>query len=65
MCSEAAKIAKGDQASLRIGYLRCYTGGEFRRALELFSEKHPDVDVSVISGNHESCTPCCEQDRQT
>lgn len=53
MCSEAAKIAKGDQASLRIGYLRCYTGGEFRRALELFSEKHPDVDVSVISGNHE------------
>lgn len=53
MCSEAAKIAKGNQASLRIGYLRCYTGGEFRRALELFSEKHPDVDVSVISGNHE------------
>ena len=53
MCSEAAKIAKGDQASLRIGYLRCYTGGEFHRALELFSEKQPDVDVSVISGNHE------------
>lgn len=53
MCSEAAKIAKGDQASLKIGYLRCYTGGEFHRALELFSEKHPDVDVSVTYGNHE------------
>jgi len=53
MCSEAAKIAKGNQDSLKIGYLRCYTGGEFHRALELFSEKHPDVDVSVISGNHE------------
>lgn len=53
MCSEAAKIAKGNQARLRIGYLRCYTGSEFHRALELFSEKHPDVDVSVISGNHE------------
>ncbi len=53
MCSEAAKIAKGNQASLKIGYLRCYTGGEFQRALELFSEKHPDVDVAVTYGNHE------------
>ncbi len=53
MCSEAARIAKGDQAGLRIGYLRCYTGGEFHRALELFSEKHPEVEVSVAYGNHE------------
>lgn len=53
MCSEAAKIAKGNQASLKIGYLRCYTGTEFHRALELFSEKHPDVDVTVAYGNHE------------
>ena len=53
MCSEAAKIARGDQAALKIGYLRCYTGAEFHRALELFSEKHPDVEVSVFYGNHE------------
>lgn len=53
MCSEAAKIAKGNQASLKIGYLRCYTGAEFHHALELFSEKHPDVEVSVTYGNHE------------
>ena len=53
MCSEAAKIAKGNQASLKIGYLRCYTGSEFHHALELFSEKHPDVSVSVLYGNHE------------
>ena len=53
MCGEAAKIAKGNQASLKIGYLRCYTGSEFHRALELFSEKHPDVEVSVAYGNHE------------
>ena len=52
-CSEAAKIAKGDRASLKIGYLRCYTGAEFHRALALFSEKHPDVEVSVAYGNHE------------
>lgn len=53
MCAEAAKIAKGDQAALRIGYLRCYTGAEFQRAVALFSEKHPDVEVSVLYGNHE------------
>ena len=53
MCSEAAKIAQGDRASLKIGYLRCYTGVEFHRALELFSEKYPDVEVSGIYGNHE------------
>ena len=53
MRNEAAKIAKGNLASLKIGYLRCYTGAEFHRALELFSEKHPDVEVSVLYGNHE------------
>lgn len=53
MCSEAARIAKGDRASLRIGYLRGYAGAEFRRALELFSEKHPDVEVTVTCGSHE------------
>lgn len=53
MCGEAAKIAKGDRASLKIGYLHCYTGAEFHRALELFSEKHPDVGASVTYGNHE------------
>ena len=53
MCSEAARIAQGDQASLRIGYLRCYGGSQFSRALACFSEKHPDVAVSVTYGNHE------------
>lgn len=53
MCAEAAKISKGDQASLKIGYLRCYTGAEFHRAVELFSEKYSDVEVSVVYGNHE------------
>lgn len=53
MCSEASKIAKGNQASLKIGYLRCYSGSEFHRALALFSEKYPDVAVSVEYGNHE------------
>lgn len=53
ICSEASKIAKGDQATLKIGYLRGYTGGEFFGALEKFSEKYPNVAVSVMYGNHE------------
>lgn len=28
MCAEAAKIAKGEAANLKIGYLRTYAGGE-------------------------------------
>ena len=53
MCGEASRIARGDQAALRIGYLRGYSGGEFQQALALFSEKYPDVAVSVEYGNHE------------
>ena len=53
MCSEAARLAMGDQAVLKIGYLRCYTGGEFHRAIEQFSERNPDAAVSVEYGNHE------------
>lgn len=53
MCGEAARIAKGDQVGLRIGYLLCYSGREFHRALEEFSAKHPDVPVEVEYGNHE------------
>ena len=50
---EAEKIAANDKVSLKIGYLRCYTGAEFHRALEIFSEKYPDVSVTVFYGNHE------------
>ena len=49
MCTEAAKIANGNQASLKIGYLRSYSGSEFQDALG----QHPDVAVSIACGNHE------------
>lgn len=53
MCSEAAKIARGGQSVLRIGYLRGYTGMEFQRALGIFAGRHPDIEVSAFCGNHE------------
>lgn len=53
MCSEARKIAGGSHASLKIGYLRSYTGREFFYAVEPFSEENPDITVTVEYGNHE------------
>lgn len=53
MCREAGRLAKASQASLTIGYLRCYSGGEFHLALEEFFAKYPDVSVKIEYGNHE------------
>ena len=53
MCTEAARIAGGNHAGLAIGYLRCYAGNEFHRAVDAFSARHPDVPVTVEYGNHE------------
>lgn len=53
LCREAAKIARDDEAVLRVGYLRSYNGGEFHQALEEFAQKYPDVSVQIEHGNHE------------
>ncbi|MBD5134429.1 MAG: LysR family transcriptional regulator [Lachnospiraceae bacterium] len=53
LCSETVRIANKDNAELRIGYLKCYGGQEFRLAVAEFSEKYPDVSVHIINGNHE------------
>ena len=53
LCHETVRVANKDHAELRIGYLRCYGGQEFRLAVAEFSEKYPDVSVQIINGNHE------------
>lgn len=53
MCQEARQLSKKNQASLVIGYLRCYSGQEFHLALEEFSARYPDVSVKIEYGNHE------------
>ena len=53
MCSEASRIAREDEAVLRVGYLRSYSGPQFRCALERFADKYPDILVEVSYGNHE------------
>ena len=50
---ETKKIDKKDVAELSLGLLVSYDGDEFNRAMAAFSEKYPEVSISVISGNHE------------
>lgn len=58
ICRESVKIYHGDEVRLRVGYLRSYSGGEFRRALKEFSERYPGVTVEIICGNHEELFDC-------
>lgn len=63
MCAEAAKIAKGKAANLKIGYLRTYAGGEFHRALAAFSARYPDVSVFIAYGSHGELCDMLSEDR--
>lgn len=53
LCQETVRIANKDNKELRIGYLKCYGGQEFRLAVAEFSEKYPAISVHIINGNHE------------
>lgn len=53
MCREAGRLAKDGQAALNLGYLRSYSGPEFRLALEEFSAEYPDAAVKIEYGSHE------------
>ena len=53
----------GEAASLKIGYLRTYAGGEFHRALAAFSARYPDVSVSIAYGSHGELCDMLSEDR--
>lgn len=53
ICRESARIARGEDAVLKIGFLRSYSSPEFRRALEEFSARYPGISVRLLYGNHE------------
>lgn len=52
ICKETKEIEE-DEAVLRIGYLRGYSGKELREAIIEFSRLYPDIRVSLARGNHE------------
>lgn len=50
---ETARIGSAEQAPLRIGYPRNYSGRELHQAVAEFSRTHPEVSISIVSGTHE------------
>ena len=63
LCRETLRIDRKESAVLRLGLLSSYSGDEFNRAISSFSEKYPDVEISVLSGNHEDLYNALRQDR--
>ena len=53
ICRESARIARGEDAVLKIGFLRSYSSPEFCQALEEFSAQYPGISVRLLYGNHE------------
>lgn len=53
MCQEAEKIAQGDEAVLKIGYLRRYNGLQLQSALADFAAAFPQVSLQLMCGDHE------------
>ena len=53
LCRETVRIDRRDNAELHLGVLSTYSSDEFHRAIAAFSEKYPQVDITVMSGNHE------------
>lgn len=50
---DTVKLAHQDDFQLRIGYPACYSGYEFQLAVAEFAAQHPDIPISIITGNHE------------
>lgn len=63
LCAESAKIAHAGEMALRVGCIRNYGGKEFHHALGGFSEKHPDISVQIVYGNHEELYDLLRSDK--
>ncbi len=53
LVKEVQETACGNRIRLRLGYLRSYSGPEFRHAIFAFSRCFPQADLHLTAGNHE------------
>ena len=53
ICKEVQRIGRDDELILKIAYPKHYSSIELYNAIALFSEKYPEVSISVITGTHE------------
>ncbi|MBS7008239.1 LysR family transcriptional regulator [Anaerostipes sp.] len=50
---ETVRIGSHKEEHLKIGYLSCYGGMEFRQAAAAFSGKYPELTLEIATGSHE------------
>ena len=53
LCQEITRVPRAEDEVLRVGYLKCFSGSEFHRAVATFSARYPEVDLQLAGGNHE------------
>lgn len=53
MQEKAKFIASNENYSIKIGYLKNYTGKELQKAIVEFSKKFPEVEIELVSGTHD------------
>ncbi len=53
MQKKAKFIADNKNYSIKIGYLKNYTGKELQKAIVEFNKKFPEVEIELVSGTHD------------
>lgn len=60
--NETVAIARGNAASLKLGYLNGYGSDEFQKAVALFGRKYPKVHLDIMRGTHEELYDAMRRD---
>ena len=50
---DTLRVARSGGKELNLGYLISYSGEEFHHVIGSFSELHPEIELHVMTGNHE------------
>lgn len=50
---ETVLIAGQNEKLLRVGYLKSFGGAQMQKALAVFSEVFPEIELNIITGTHE------------
>lgn len=53
ICRETQRIGQDNESVLKIAYPKHYGSLELNNAIALFSEKYPEVSISITTGTHE------------
>lgn len=53
LCLETSRLARKEQAQLRVAYLNSYIGPEFQLAVADFASRYSEVEIKISRGSHE------------